>query len=63
LKIETKEKTFQNHYHGEEKNPSNFHQKLLNANFRWGGGGGAFVKALVGTTMANVVVVARFTFV
>jgi hypothetical protein len=36
LKIKTKEKTFQNHYHGEKENPNNFHQKLLSTNLRWG---------------------------
>jgi hypothetical protein len=29
-------KKIQNHYHGEEENPSNFHQKFLNTNLRWG---------------------------
>ncbi len=36
LKIETKEKTFQNHCHGKEKTPNSFHQKLLSTNLRWG---------------------------
>jgi len=29
-------KKIQNHYHGKEKNPSNFHQNFLNTNLRWG---------------------------
>jgi len=68
LKIETKEKTSQNHYHEEEENPSNFHQKFLSTNLRWESfcktlGGKAFVKALVGTTTATVVIMAKFTLV
>ncbi len=59
LKIETKGETFQNHYHGEEENPSNFHQKLLSTNLRWG----SFCKSFGRPTMATTITMARFTFV